>query len=459
MHNFKFFIIYILLVAASISNAAYTVLSGARQTVYQNSVPHTNKSGQIRTEYVPGVSFFPRSLYHPRLYDDPSNTRPTKFNLIKLAGFNTIQTTGPLSAELFDELAANGLQLSKTNARASDICNYSNYYDGVLDWTIIDEPEGDGDYDQYQYRLDFFNNERSDIRVCDSTTPCTVTTTAWSTGSNRSWWILWHQTVDVSCHDNYPYDIWKASEANRPQTLSYSNGIPETVSLAVSSNNQNKPVWLIVQTFEGNTRWYWPTGDELRAMVYTGIVHGATGIKYFAYDNYIVRGSLLGISPDPAADYGSGRVATIQDLSKIIELWNDTAKINQELIDLEPWLLSPTSAINYTVSKEGTSVSSNPIRCILKSYKGRLRLIAVNIDRANLNVKFDFSGSGMNLCKANVLYRNQEIINFSSDILQDSFGPMEVKVYSLPCCHPSDINGDCKVDIEDFSIIVEQWLM
>lgn len=457
MYNFRFFIIYIFLVSVSISNAAYTVLSGARQTVYQNGVPHTNKNGVIRTEYVPGTSFFPICLYHPRLYDDTSDTRPTKFDLFKLAGFNTIETTGGLSAELFVQLNDAGLQLCKTNARATDVCNYQSYYSQVLGWSILDEPEGDGNFSAYPARFEFFEDERTAIRLCDSVRPCFVNTTAWSTGSNRDWWIDWHQTSDISCHDNYPYDTWKATETNRPATLSYSNGIPETVSLAVLVNNQNKPVWLIVQTFEGS-RWFWPTGDELRAMVYAGIVHGAAGITYFTYDNYVVRGNLLGISPDPAADYGTGRVATAEELNKIASLWNDTAKINQELIDLEPWLLSPTSSIDYDVLIEGSPVSSNPIRCVLKSYQGKLRLIVVNIDRVSLSVRFDFSNSGMNLCKANVLYRNQETIDFSSDILQDSFGPMEVKVYDLPCCDKADIDGNCNVNLEDLHLMIADWL-
>lgn len=32
-----------------------------------------------------------------------------------------------------------------------------------------------------------------------------------------------------------------------------------------------------------------PSPRELRTQVYTGIVHGATGIMYFAMDSYVTR--------------------------------------------------------------------------------------------------------------------------------------------------------------------------
>jgi len=60
-------------------------------------------------------------------------------------------------------------------------------------------------------------------------------------------------------------------------------GIPESVALAAHINHEKKPIWLCVQAFEasGFGKWLMPSGREMRAQVYTGIVHGATGIIYF----------------------------------------------------------------------------------------------------------------------------------------------------------------------------------
>ena len=47
-------------------------------------------------------------------------------------------------------------------------------------------------------------------------------------------------------------------------------------------------MWLCVQSFESGN-WLMPSPRELRTQVYTGIVHGATGIMYFAMDSYVTR--------------------------------------------------------------------------------------------------------------------------------------------------------------------------
>lgn len=456
--------IILMIAAVALANpafAVYTVLNGARQTVYQNGVPHTNRNGVIRTVYIPNVSFFPRILYHPHVNNDMAGgtigSNPTRFDLISAAGFNAIETTFDLNATLFSKLAEYNIQLNYCPATQTDASMWSAYRSQMLGWDIFDEPDANG-----IVALPAYNTIRTGIRQYDPITPCFVNTTSRiAPEPYTSWWIQWHQTSDISCHDNYPYTTWGNlwSPTKRPTSLSYATGIPETVSLAVNCTNQAKPVWLIVQAFSGDTpniSYFYPTGDELRAMVYAGIVHGAVGINFFAYDNYIVRNAnLLGISPNPSASYGTGRVATADELNAIISLWNEAASINQELIDLEPWILSPTSSLNYTVYKEGTSITANPIRCILKSYKDQLRLIAVNIDRASLQVRFDFSSSGINLCNADRLYRNQAKINLSSNILQDSFAPMEVKVYRLYCY---SLDDDRDVDYDDLMIFAENWL-
>lgn len=56
------------------------------------------------------------------------------------------------------------------------------------------------------------------------------------------------------------------------------------MGLAASINNESKPIWLCVQAFEGS-KWLMPTPREMRAQVYTALIHGATGIIYFAMDS------------------------------------------------------------------------------------------------------------------------------------------------------------------------------
>ena len=97
-------------------------------------------------------------------------------------------------------------------------------------------------------------------------------------------------------------------------------GIDKSVGLAASINNESKAVWLTVTgmcqpTIHGRAQctcmtigcaawesiggpWLMPSPREMRGQVYAGIVHGATGIIYFAMDSGVTRdGQVMGIAP------------------------------------------------------------------------------------------------------------------------------------------------------------------
>jgi hypothetical protein len=88
------------------------------------------------------------------------------------------------------------------------------------------------------------------------------------------------------------------------------NGIPQSMTLAVAANKEKKPVWLIVGAFDQpgaygqSFPFRYATPEQLRACVYAGVIHGATGIIYFIWDSYVSRdGGCIGMSPNPKATY------------------------------------------------------------------------------------------------------------------------------------------------------------
>ena len=92
-----------------------------------------------------------------------------------------------------------------------------------------------------------------------------------SNGAMR--WTNWNTAGDFSSHYNYPIGPVNQS-INRGIAASALNGIPQTVSLAVESNNETKPVWLVVSAFElvcapdAEKPYRFPTPMQLRAQVY-----------------------------------------------------------------------------------------------------------------------------------------------------------------------------------------------
>jgi hypothetical protein len=81
-----------------------------------------------------------------------------------------------------------------------------------------------------------------------------------------------------------------------------------------------KPVWVVPQAFGGNEWWERePTPKEVRAMTYTAIINGATGIQYF-------------IRSGP------------NSFPKSLASWGECANIAKEIAELTPDILSPNQS-------------------------------------------------------------------------------------------------------------------
>ena len=124
----------------------------------------------------------------------------------------------------------------------------------------------------------------------------------------------------------------------------------------------------------------------MRAQVYTGIVHGATGIIYFAMDSLFTRAgyvagvgprSLLNMSYYDKGGEGKGRGpwgvdhASPMLLDMAAAAWDATSKINTELLALMPAIFATTSKQEYNVSflysqEASTNTSATPIRALRK---------------------------------------------------------------------------------------------
>ncbi len=208
----------------------------------------------------------------------------------------------------------------------------------------------------------------------------------------RTRWLAWNSAGDVSAHWNYPL------RGAVTKTLAGRRGIPQSVASAVRLNREKKPLWLVVQAFQSPHRdWRMPSAVELRAMVYAGIVHGATGILYFALDSFVTRdGQIAGVAPwteesyGPSLDYdGDGAyplVAPPRLAAKSRALWRDIAALNKALAALTPDILSPTARLEYTLAG-----SASRVRTLLKRRGNIFTLFAVNIEAepADLSVRFD----------------------------------------------------------------------
>lgn len=271
--------------------------------------------------------------------------------------------------------------------------------------------------------------------------------------SESAAWQDWYRKFDVignvSFHYNYP-------KSNSPLIPWRSiSDVADTVKHQVSVNGSNRPSWFIAQAI--NLKWVipleFPTAAENRAMVYTALVHGATGIFQFSHDGWLRRQPKGSPAPENQNDInwydrhagikkttptyyegGDKWNYSVSSGEKALSeaLWNgidaSSNGINKELQQLKPVILSPTASDSYQVYVDAGPISQTPVRTVLKKYQGAWYLLAVNIDNASINAKFVLPGA---FSRAEVLFENRDVSLSNNNQITDLFSPFDVNVYKL----------------------------
>ncbi len=407
-----------------------------RPTPYRRStragVPHTDRHGRVRLAYDPAASFLPIGLYHAltgRHFGRDYDLAP-----VRAAGFNTIYPwEGQDFAAVYAAAKAAGLAVIFAHPSDAELRQAAADPDSpVLAWSLDEEPTMHDAAPDWRKRLERFRARRAEIHAHDPGRAAIVIDSDDFTGKSAARWAAWNAAGDVSTHFNYP--IRTAPTVS----LSTARGIPQSVARAVAINHARKPVWLIEQAFASPRRhWAMPSPAELRAMVYAGFVHGATGVIYFARDSFVTRDDgVIGLAPDPLADYGPTpdfnhdglprATAGPDQLAASRALWDAATRINRELATLRPVLLAPTSRRDYRVDIYGKGESRAPIRTMLKETDGTATLIAVNVDRVPVTWRVRFE-SPVNAPRA--MFDAEAAPQRTANGWRDTLPPFGVRIY------------------------------
>ena len=401
------------------------------QTIYRNGVPHTDRNGHLLASYDAESSFFPIGSWGcPR----PEVRQGTDYDWQKLvdAGVNTVWPWPYDTAEQLADAERYGLQLmlmQKPGAeRILEIKDHPNLLGIVWQDEPILQPGDQGEmFRKFVEYREMVNRVAPDI-------PVFVNNCSWISHPD---WVKWNTAGDVSCHDNYP--IWPVTRSLAFGSFGTTpNGIPQSMSLAVSSNGESKPVWLVVGAFESicnPTSQYpfrFPTPMQLRAMVYAGLTHGATGLCYFIWDSWVSRaGNNIGISRAPVENHS----VTAKPVHRIASraLWEAMAQVNREVHELTPALLAPTigAELDYVLGVEGEAITQYPIRAMLKPHPDRgYVLLTVNLDDAVLKASYCFEGTLLETVRP--LFEEREPLKLDKeDAFADEYEPFDVHVYHV----------------------------
>jgi hypothetical protein len=382
--------------ASFVAQAWSQTSTPAVQTVHQDGVPHVNRQGRILDQYDPDQSFFMLASWgvpESRIYKGIDY----RWQQLVEAGYNCVwpwPMGGYTSKSQLAQAQEHGLQVVLMRRPEGDALKAVAEHPHLLGIVWQDEPLINFPLDQQDEQIARFKKYREHVRTLAPDLPVFVNTASWMIGNGREHWIRWHQNGDISCHDNYV--IWpKTRSLNLGSYGTEKNGIADSVSLAAHLSQGQKPIWLVVGAFESEHPatvqfpFRYPTPNQLRSMVYTGLIHGATGIVYYAWDSNITR---FGIAPRARAAVPGRPTASPLQALQAEQLWRTVSQVNQELKSLTPALLSPTvSDTEYSVSFEGVAITDSPIRTLLKPLsETEWVLLAVNMDDALLQATIRF---------------------------------------------------------------------
>lgn len=361
------------------AHADWKVNTDAIQSVYQKGVPHTDRSGAPMLQYDAARSFFPISIYNA--LETQNGGVSYRLADLKKAGFNcAFAWPGSEPIALAKSAEAAGLQMVFANPKPPAIKQLASS-PSVLGYYLDSEPSRQFGAD-FEKRFSSLQEQRAAIKAVDKTHPVFLIEGNSTLPPRREWWVRLNTWGDISSHSNYAINSLNIS-LNQP------GGIPETVALAAGINQEQKPVWFMTQSFERlspTDQATFPSVTQQRCLVYSALIHGATGIIHFSLDSFVTRtANAIGISPEPKAKYTTGITATSSQLRKSRDMWDDTVALNAELEQLRPALLSPTAEVPYEIALDDAwkPITKDPLRTLLKvNPAGGYILLLANIDGA-----------------------------------------------------------------------------
>lgn len=121
------------------------------------------------------------------------------------------------------------------------------------------------------------------------------------------------------------------------------SSVGDAVARARKASGGKKPVLPVLQLFVWEPKDRYPTPAELRCMAILSLVEGANGIGYYSY------GSVTGRPKTTIAEAQP-------------ELWKSVKKLNHEIADIGPRLLSGAEANDLTLGKGMPAVKMKVVR-------------------------------------------------------------------------------------------------
>jgi hypothetical protein len=347
---------------------------------------------------VNGKAVFPIGLYH---VSEPAlalvNGRAKELGLAEITlegmltdcrehGFNTVVRGWGMPGEAYMQSAQKlGLwvlpEVGAPDAAAlQGLVAFANRFSNVLLWYGVDEPGGD--------RLQLALDAHERFARADPHRPVAAAC------NNVGVFDDGVRAYDVLMMD--PYLIY-------PKRHLSLEGIAGWVKAGMKAGGGRVPIWVVPQAFAIDNVWAEPTAAELRCQAYLSIVHGATGLIWYAW-----------YTTEPWSQNPKGRKQWFLPDSP---LWPYFTTLNAEIEHLAPLLLGGEA-------RGPAACDAEVIHSHQWEAEGVTTLIAVNPRAEARTCRF----SGLPGTVAEVSFEDRQL-PLQGGAFSDSFAPLAVHVY------------------------------
>ena len=269
---------------------------------------------------VGGVPFFPIGVYSVCEREFNGNSLDKAFEDLKAAGVNTVHSYSDTRGEKFLSAAdRHGLKVWSAVWKADKaFVEKTRHHPSVLAWYVGD--------DTSMHATPFEVYDRSDSVLSADPTRITVQADVMNSGDAVSSYRPFVKTTDVFMPEIYPCH----SAERVPQPDCVAKAIRDMKrfkqDVAEAKDVRPKAIWPIIQYFDGWNAWKrFPTRDELFAMSFVTLVHGAQGITWYTYGGF----------PEPKKNrINRGVTATP-------EIWANFTNLTSRIAELVPALTMP----------------------------------------------------------------------------------------------------------------------
>ena len=188
--------------------------------------------------------------------------------------------------------------------------------------------------------------------------------------------------------------------------------------VAEAGDGAPRTAWAIIQYFRGWTAWKrFPTRDELYAMSFAALAHGAHGITWYTYGGTV--------EPEKGKDN--------HGITDTPEIWCNMTNLATRIRSLSPALLERTPPqpppAKILKGPVADALGYPSISLLVKRHEGCAYVITVNGTPDEITAEVDL---GIAAAEADVLWENRRV-PLSGGRLRDGFAPYAVHVYRLDC--------------------------